>query len=177
METAGQYQFAPEERPIIPGGPFSPAHPPMRRLGYGVVGIAAGLAATFPNGLIQTNVSNLSGPLGVYVAQAALLPAIYVAMNAIANLSLVKAHQVRHLSLDQFSAVVLRDSGIASNSFSRLCHGGPGARGQWFDSRKSHPRGDLLPAAGLHAEDQAPGAGHRYGPAAARAPTGTAGAC
>jgi MFS family permease len=91
MGAAGEYQFAPEERPIIPGGPFSPAHPLTRRLGYGVVGIATGIAATFPNGLIQTNVPNLSGPLGVYVAQAALLPAIYVAMNATANLSLVKA--------------------------------------------------------------------------------------
>jgi hypothetical protein len=91
MGAAGEYQFAPEERPIIPGGPFSPAHPLTRRLGYGVVGIATGLAATFPNGLIQTNVPNLSGPLGVYVVQAALLPAIYVAMNATANLSLVKA--------------------------------------------------------------------------------------
>src|SRR5258706_11580305 len=90
METAGQYQFAPEERPLIPGGPFSTSHALHRRLGYGAVGIAAGLAGTFPNGLITVNVPNLSGPLGVYVVQAALLPAIYVAMNATGKLSLVK---------------------------------------------------------------------------------------
>jgi hypothetical protein len=91
MEPTGQYQFAPEERPLIPGGPFAPAHPLHRRLGYGAVGTAVGLASTFPNGLITVNVPILAGPLGVYVVQAALLPTIYVAMNATGNLSLVKA--------------------------------------------------------------------------------------
>jgi len=91
MGTTGQYQFAPEERPLIPGGPFSPPHPLHRRMAYGAVGLATGIAATFPNGLVTVNVPNLSGPLGVYVAQASLLPAIYVAMNATGNLSLVKA--------------------------------------------------------------------------------------
>src|ERR1700759_22194 len=91
METAGQYQFAPQERPLIPGGPFTPSHPLARRLGYGAIGIVTGIATTFPNALINVNVPNLSGPLGVYVAQAAWLPAIYVAMNATANLTLVKS--------------------------------------------------------------------------------------
>ncbi|HWU55305.1 MAG TPA: hypothetical protein VN175_07375 [Rhizomicrobium sp.] len=91
MGAAGQYQFAPEERPLIPGGPFTPSHPLPRRLGYGAIGIVIGIATTFPNALINVNVPNLSGPLGVYVAQAAWLPAIYVAMNATANLALVKS--------------------------------------------------------------------------------------
>jgi hypothetical protein len=62
-----------------------------RRLAYAAVGLVIGVSATFTNALINVNVPNLSGPLGVYVAQASWLPAIYVAMNATGNLSLVKA--------------------------------------------------------------------------------------
>jgi len=49
------------------------------------------LASTFPNALVNTNVPSLAGELGVYAAQLSWLPAVYVAFNATANLSLVKA--------------------------------------------------------------------------------------
>jgi hypothetical protein len=91
METERSYQFAPEERPLFPGSPFSPSHPIPRRLAYGAIGVVVASATTFTNALINVNVPSLSGPLGVYVAQASLLPAIYVAMNATGNLTLVKA--------------------------------------------------------------------------------------
>jgi hypothetical protein len=93
MTTAGEsgYEFAPSERPLFPGSPFSPAHPMGRRLAYGAVGICIGIASTFGNALVNVNVSNLSGSLGLYVAEASWLPAIYVAMNATANLTLIKA--------------------------------------------------------------------------------------
>jgi hypothetical protein len=86
--TAG---FAPEERPVFPGSPFSPVHRPARRLGYAVVGAMVGVAATFGNALVTVNVASLAGGLDAYVAQLSWLPAIYVAMNATANLTLVKA--------------------------------------------------------------------------------------
>jgi hypothetical protein len=91
MSATGSYQFLPEERPAFPGSPFTPAHPLKRRLAYGAVGICVGIAATFGNALINVNVANLSGSLGFYVTEASWLPAIYVAMNASANLSLIKA--------------------------------------------------------------------------------------
>ena len=89
--AGSDYRFLPEERPLLPGSPFAPAHPLGRRLAYGVVGICVGIAATFGNALVNVNVANLSGPLGLYVAEASWLPAIFVAMNATANLSLIKA--------------------------------------------------------------------------------------
>jgi len=89
--AAGEYQFAPEERPTFPGGPFVPVHTLERRLIYGAVAVCTGIASTFSNALVTVNVANLSGPLGVYLAVASWLPAIYVAMNATANLTLVKA--------------------------------------------------------------------------------------
>ncbi len=91
VSAAGAYQFAPEERPAFPGSPYAPSHPAERRLAYAAVGIVAGIAATFGNALINVNVASLSGPLGLYVTEASWLPAIYVAMNATANLTLVKA--------------------------------------------------------------------------------------
>jgi len=89
--AAPPYDYAPHERPTFPGSPYTPAHTPGRRLGYAAIGLAAGLCCTLGNGLVNVNVANLSGSLGLYVVQASLLPAIYVAFNASANLMLVKA--------------------------------------------------------------------------------------
>jgi hypothetical protein len=91
VTVAGEYQFRPDEQPIFPGAPFAPSHPPARRLAYAVIGIIVGISTTFGNALVNVNVPYLSGPLGLYVNEASWLPAIYVAMNATANLSLVKA--------------------------------------------------------------------------------------
>src|SRR5262245_32472442 len=89
--TASAYQFMPDERPLLPGSPYSPAHTPWRRAAYAGVALITSIAATLGNALISTNVPNLAGSLGEYVAAVALLPAIYAAMNASGNLSLVKA--------------------------------------------------------------------------------------
>ena len=55
------------------------------------MGLLIGTCSTFPNALVSANVANLPGALDSYVAQLSWLPAIYVAMNASANLTLVKA--------------------------------------------------------------------------------------
>jgi MFS family permease len=85
------YQFRPEDRPVMPGGPFAPPHPALRRLGYGAIGLLAAVAATFSNALVNVDAASLAGSLGLYVAQAVLLPTIFFAMNASTNLMLVKA--------------------------------------------------------------------------------------
>src|ERR1700683_2624563 len=84
-------QFAPAERPAFPGSPFTPWLPVWHRVAYAGVGVLTGLCSTFGNALVNVNVANISGSLGLYVAQASWLPAIYVAMNASANLTLIKA--------------------------------------------------------------------------------------
>jgi hypothetical protein len=91
ITTVGEFEFAPEERPTFPGSPFNPVHPLKLRLAFGAVGACTGMASTFGNALVNVNVANLSGPLGYYLALVSWLPAIYVAMNATANLTLVKA--------------------------------------------------------------------------------------
>jgi hypothetical protein len=84
-------QFAPADRPAFPGSPFTPWLPGWHRVAYAGVGVLTGICSTFGNALVNVNVANISGSLGLYVAQASWLPAIYVAMNATANLTLVKA--------------------------------------------------------------------------------------
>ena len=85
------YEFRPEDRPTFPGGPFSPPHPPLRRLAYAAVGLWIGATAAFANATVTVNVSNLSGEYAAYVAELSWLPAIYVAANSCANTMLVKA--------------------------------------------------------------------------------------
>jgi hypothetical protein len=75
----------------MPGSPYTPALSARRRMVYFAVALLTGPASTFGNALVNTNVASLAGEMGVFVAQASLLPAIYVAMNATANLTLVKA--------------------------------------------------------------------------------------
>lgn len=92
--TEPEYQYAPIERPILAGGPYSPVHATWRRCIYAVIALLAAVAASLGNALVSTNVTSIAGSLGEYVAVVALLPAFYVAMNATGNLSVVKSRVV-----------------------------------------------------------------------------------
>ncbi len=89
--TLDTYQFSGDELPRTPGSPYTPRHPLGRRVAYAVVGCIIGACTTFPNALTSVNVGTIAGSLGLYVAQATWLPALYYAMNAGANLTLIKA--------------------------------------------------------------------------------------
>lgn len=89
MSTA-PHRFAPTERPLFPGGPYIPEHPTLRRLGYAAIGTGAGLGSTLGNGLVTVNVQAIAGFADMTLVQASILPALYVAFNATANLMLIK---------------------------------------------------------------------------------------
>ncbi|WP_197684992.1 hypothetical protein [Bradyrhizobium canariense] len=114
------YQFAPDEAPTFPGSPFAPRHNPWRRVGYAATGTLVGIATSFPNALTSVNVGTISGSLGLYVAQASWLPAIFYAMNASGNLTLVKARiqfgipAVTYAILICYSAVAVAQIAIPS---------------------------------------------------------------
>jgi len=91
IDAPAPYRFEPQDRPAFPGSPYSPPLTFGMRLAYGALAVLSGVAASFPNALTSTNTTPLAGSFGVYVAEAALLPAFYVAMNATANLTLVRA--------------------------------------------------------------------------------------
>lgn len=91
MSAASGYAFAPHERPMFPGSPYSPSHTVRRRLLYLATGVIIGASSTFANALSSVNIGQIAGSAGLDVAEASLLPAVYYAMNATANLTLIKA--------------------------------------------------------------------------------------
>jgi hypothetical protein len=89
--TAGEYVFAPHERPSMPGSPYAPSHPLRRKLGYVVVAIIMAMSASLSNAIISVNTQSLAGAMGVTTTEVTLLLAVYVGFNASANLLLIKA--------------------------------------------------------------------------------------
>jgi len=87
---ADNYKYSPAEHPMLPGSPYMPAHPLWRKMVYVLAALQAAVTATLGNALISTNIPSISGSLGEYAAAVSLLPAMYVAMNATGNLSIVK---------------------------------------------------------------------------------------
>lgn len=85
------YIFASEERPIFPGAPYSPRLSSVHRAIYAVSAMVFALASGLGNALITTNLFSIAGDMGLYVTEANILLAVFVAFNATANLLLVKA--------------------------------------------------------------------------------------
>jgi hypothetical protein len=76
-----------------------------RRLLYLFTAVITGISATFATALTSVNVGTIAGSMGLYVAEASVLPAIYYGMNATANLTLVKARA--QFGIPQVTATVL----------------------------------------------------------------------
>ena len=140
--STGVYKFKPHERPMIPGGPFGPNHPPLRMAAYFGIGILTGITGGLGNALVSANLASIQGGLGLGTVEAALLPAAYVMTNVCANLVLVRLriqyglqHFVRwmlvayaatafaHLFVQGFwTAVLVRAaSGIAAGALTTIC--------------------------------------------------------
>lgn len=89
--ACSEYRFSPEEKPLFPGAPYSPRHTRRNRVLYAVSAGVMALGSGLGNGMITANLTSISGDMGLYLAEANLLLAVYVAFNATANLMLVKA--------------------------------------------------------------------------------------
>lgn len=87
------WDYAPHERPVMPGSPGSPAHPRGRQIAYALVAILIGLTGGFGNALVAANTVTLAGALGLDPAEIAWLPTVYVMTNVSINLLLIKFRQ------------------------------------------------------------------------------------
>src|SRR5262249_788783 len=58
---------------------------------YAVTAFIMAIASGLANGIVTSNIMNIAGDMGLYVAEANILLGVYVAFNAAANLLLVKA--------------------------------------------------------------------------------------
>ena len=88
-----RWDYAPHERPVMPGSPGSPDHPRRRKLAYALVAILVGLTSGFGNALVSANTVTLAGALGLDPAEIAWLPTVYVMTNVSINLLLIKFRQ------------------------------------------------------------------------------------
>ena len=87
------YQFAPHERPFMPGSPATPTHPMPRRIGYFAIGVLVALTAGMANGLLIGNLPQIQGALGLTSVQAAWLTAAYSMTNVCTSFMLIKFRQ------------------------------------------------------------------------------------
>uniref|UniRef100_UPI00384BB9EA MFS transporter n=1 Tax=Pseudomonas sp. NPDC087358 TaxID=3364439 RepID=UPI00384BB9EA len=99
------HDWAPHERPTLPGSPSTPLHPTSKRLAFAIVGIIVALTGGLGNALVVANLQYLQGALGATQAEIAWLPAAYVMTNVSMNLLLVKFRQ--QFGLRAFTEVFL----------------------------------------------------------------------
>ena len=93
MSKYAPRQWAPDEKPMLPGSPSTPAHPTPLRFAYLFVGILVTITGGLGNALVVVNLVNLQGVLGAYSTETNWLPVAYVMTNASMNLLLVKFRQ------------------------------------------------------------------------------------
>ncbi|MFJ5295552.1 MFS transporter [Pseudomonas sp. NPDC088368] len=99
------HDWAPHERPTIPGSPSTPLHSNPKRWAYAIVGVIVALTGGLGNALVVANLQYLQGSLGATQAEIAWLPAAYVMTNVSMNLLLVKFRQ--QFGLRAFTEVFL----------------------------------------------------------------------
>ena len=102
---SNEYQFKPHEQPIMVGSPANPDHPARRKAFYLLIGIFVGLTASFQNGLLVANLTQIQGQLGLTPAEGGWISVSYNMTNACITVLLYKIRQQFGMSL--FSKITL----------------------------------------------------------------------
>ncbi|MDE0490767.1 MFS transporter [Psychrobacter sp. A3] len=102
---SNEYQFKPHEQPIMVGSPANPDHPARRKIFYLFIGIFVGLTASFQNGLLVANLTQIQGQLGLTPAEGGWISVSYNMTNACITVLLYKIRQQFGMSL--FSKITL----------------------------------------------------------------------
>lgn len=100
-----EYQFKPHERPFMLGSPATPDHPVRRKAFYLLIGIFIGLTASFQNGLLVANLTQIQGEMGLTPVEGGWISVAYNMTNACVTVLLYKIRQQFGMSL--FSKITL----------------------------------------------------------------------
>lgn len=98
-------QWAPHERPTMPGSAPTPDHAPPLRLAYGAVGVLVGVTGGLSNALVTANLANLQGALGLGPVEGAWLPTVFTMTSVCASMVLLKVRQ--QFGLRRFTEISL----------------------------------------------------------------------
>lgn len=99
------YQFKPHEQPFMLGSPATPDHPRARKVMYLLIGLVIGLTASFQNGLLVANLTQIQGELGLTPVEGGWISVAYNMTNACITVLLYKIRQQFGMSL--FSKITL----------------------------------------------------------------------
>ncbi|WP_201594181.1 MFS transporter [Psychrobacter vallis] len=102
---SNEYQFKAHEQPIMVGSPSNPDHPTRRKLFYLLIGIFIGITASFQNGLLVANLTQIQGEMGLTPVEGGWISVSYNMTNACITVLLYKIRQQFGMSL--FSKITL----------------------------------------------------------------------
>ena len=100
-----EYQFKPHEQPFMLGSPATPDHPVRRKVLYLLIGIFIGLTASFQNGLLVANLTQIQGELGLTPVEGGWISVAYNMTNACITVLLYKIRQ--QFGMSSFSKLTL----------------------------------------------------------------------
>lgn len=100
-----EYQFKPHEQPFMLGSPATPDHPSRRKLAYLLIGIFIGITASFQNGLLVANLTQIQGELGLTPVEGGWISVAYNMTNACITVLLYKIRQ--QFGMSSFSKLTL----------------------------------------------------------------------
>ena len=100
-----EYQFKKHEQPFMLGSPATPDHPVRRKILYLLIGIFIGLTASFQNGLLVANLTQIQGEMGLTPVEGGWISVAYNMTNACITILLYKIRQQFGMSL--FSKITL----------------------------------------------------------------------
>lgn len=102
---SNDYQFKPHEQPFMVGSPATPDHPTRRKIFYLLIGIFIGITASFQNGLLVANLTQIQGEMGLTPVEGGWISVAYNMTNACITVLLYKIRQQFGMSL--FSKITL----------------------------------------------------------------------
>lgn len=102
---SNEYQFKPHEQPFMVGSPATPDHPTRRKVFYLLIGIFIGITASFQNGLLVANLTQIQGEMGLTPIEGGWISVAYNMTNACITVLLYKIRQQFGMAL--FSKITL----------------------------------------------------------------------
>lgn len=102
---SNEYQFKPHEQPFMVGSPATPDHPTRRKVFYLLIGIFIGITASFQNGLLVANLTQIQGEMGLTPVEGGWISVAYNMTNACITVLLYKIRQQFGMAL--FSKITL----------------------------------------------------------------------